>query len=154
MVEASAITEEIRAMLDIEVGPRTYKIEKWMLKKFADVIDDPNPLWQDEVYARKTNYRGIIASPTFVANFCKLDEQEEWFSSVKCPLTRILAGGCEIENFQPVMPGDLISVTGKLVDLQERKGKSGNLLFFTFERTYKNPKEEVVTKLRWTLIRH
>lgn len=150
----SAITKEIRGVLGVEVGPHIYKIEEWMIQRFADVVGDLNPLWRDKTSAEKTGYRNVIASPTFVANFCRLIEQDDWVLSVPCPLPRALAGGCEIENFKPVMPEDMISVTGKLVDVQEKKGKAGKLLLLIFERVYKNQRREIVTKTRRTIIRY
>ena len=36
------------------------------IKKFADGIGDPNPLWSDAEYARKTRYGNIVAPPSWV----------------------------------------------------------------------------------------
>lgn len=149
----STITEEIRSMIGTESGPQTYKIERSTIEKFADVIDDTNPLWRDKAYAKKRGFTDIIAPPTFLVNLYRL-KQDEWALSVKCPLSRVLAGGSEMESFQPVMPGDLITVTGKLIQAYERDGKAGKLLFLIFERNYKNQIGELVTKVRQAFIRH
>ena len=59
----------------------------------------------------------------------------------------MLDAGTSGEQYQPIKVGDVISVTGKIVDLQERKGKSmGNMLFTVSELTFRNQKNEVVVK--------
>ncbi len=141
MAETSVITEEMRNLLNVEFGPEVYEIEKGMLKKFVQAIDDPNPLWQK------------VAPPTFVAAL-RLDELTQKIWTVKCPLSRFLNGGNEIEYYQPIKVGDVISVTGKLVDLREREGRLGKMVFMTVELTYKNQQGEIVAKGRNTLIRY
>ena len=36
------------------------------IRKFADGIGDPNPLWRDEDYARATSYKSIVAPPSWL----------------------------------------------------------------------------------------
>lgn len=141
MAEASAITDEIRNLLNVEFGPEVYEIEKGMVKKFAEAIDDPNPLWQK------------VAPPTFPTAL-RLEELTQKVWTVKCPLPRFLNGGSELEYYKPIKVGDVISVTGKLSDVREREGKTGKMLFMTLELTYKNQNGEVVAKGRNTLIRY
>ena len=153
MAEVSVITEELRGLLGVEWGPQVYEIEKGMIRKLAEAIDDPNPLWQDEAHAKKTRYGSIIAPPTFVTSL-RLDELYGQVKMAKCPLTRLLNGGNEIEYYQPIKVGDTISVTGKLVDLRERTGKREKMLFMVLELTYKNQRDEVAAIGRNTLIKH
>ena len=153
MAEVSAITEELRGLLGVEWGPQVYEIEKGMIKKLAEAIDDPNPLWRDEAYAKKTRYGGIVAPPTFACSL-RLDELYRQVRAAKCPLTRSLNGGNEIEYFQPIKVGDTISVTGKLADLREQMGSRGKMLFIILEVTYKNPRAEVAAIGRTTIIRY
>jgi len=153
MAENSVITKEIQEMISIEIGPVTYQIEDWMIREFAEVIDDSNPLWTDSEYAQKKGFKNIVAPQTFLLNYLNLD-QDEWARLVRCPLPNVLAGGSESEYFLPVIVGEHITVTGKLVDAREREGKGGKLLFLIFERTYKNQQGELVTRARQTFIRY
>ncbi len=63
MAEKSLITDDMRKMVGREAKPFYIEIEKGMIRKLAESIEDPNPLWQDEGYAEKTRYKGIIAPP-------------------------------------------------------------------------------------------
>jgi hypothetical protein len=65
---------------------------------------------------------------------------------MKCPLRRVLDAEDESEFFQHIRPGDLISVTEKLVKLDERQGKDGRLLLTAFGKTLQNQKGEVAVK--------
>jgi len=141
LAEASAITDEIKALLNVEFGPKVYEVEKGMVRKFVEAIDDPNPLWQK------------VAPPTFAAAL-QLEEFIEKIFTVKCPLTRYLNAGSELECYQPIKIGDTISVTGKLTDVREREGKTGKMLFMIAELTYRNQKGEVVVKGRTHFIRY
>jgi len=40
-----------------------YDVTDKDIRRFAQAIDDPNPLYYDEEYAKKTIYKGIIAPP-------------------------------------------------------------------------------------------
>ena len=46
MSEEPVISEELESLLNVEFGPEVYEIEKGMVGKYADAIDDPNPRWQ------------------------------------------------------------------------------------------------------------
>lgn len=141
MSEEPVITDELKNLLNVEFGPEVYEIEKGMVKKFAEAIDDPNPLWQK------------IAPPTFPTALI-LEELYQKVMMAKCPLSRRLNGGSELEYYQTIKIGDVISVTGKLSGLRERTGKIGKMLFLVVELTYQNQRGEVVVKGRNTHIKY
>jgi len=43
----------------------TYAVTAKDIKRFAQAIDDPNPLYHDEEYAKSSKFKGIIAPPLF-----------------------------------------------------------------------------------------
>ncbi len=150
MTETSAITEEIRQLLGKEFGPEVYEVDKSMIRKFAEAIEDPNPLYHDEAYARKAGYGTLLAPPTFVTAL-RMEDFSKQVMEAPCPLPRVLNGGNEIEYFQPIRAGDVISVTGKLANAREAAG--GKMLLLFMEFTYKNQKDELAAKSVLTIIR-
>lgn len=150
MPENSLISEVMRSNIGVESEPIVYEVEKGAIKKFAEAIGDPNPLWQDEEYARKSVYGGIIAPPTFAISL----RHDPFLDRVKqmAAFKRILNGGNDIEYFQPLRPGDIISVTGKVVDIRERAGKAGNMAFMTVELSYRKQDGELAARIRNTII--
>ena len=141
MSEEPIISDELGKLLNVEFGPEVYEIEKGMVRKFAEAIDDPNPLWQE------------MAPPTFPAALIP-SELLHRLLEARCPLTRYLNGANELEYYQPINIGDVISVTAKLDKLRKMEGKEGKTLFMIMVISYKNQRGEVVAKGKNTYIRY
>lgn len=152
MGESSAITEELAGLLGVEQEPLSWEVEKSHIKRFAQVTGHFNKLWQDEEYARKEGYGGILAPPTLPMTWGAVEFVEK-LKAARCPLTRLVNAGVEFEYYRPVVVGDTITTIAKLIDLYEKRGKSGLLLFMTLEVTYKNQRGELVAKRRQTFIK-
>jgi len=150
MVEGSSGIEGLRSKVGVEWEPRVYEIEKGMIRRFARAVDDPNPLWQDEEYARASHYGGIIAPPTFILaiGFEQFVEDVMALAS----FGTALMGGTELECYQPVRVGDVITAMFKISNVRERQGKMGKMAFMTFDSTYKNQRQELVAKCRQMVI--
>jgi len=150
VAEDSVITEEMRSMIDVESDETVYEIEKEPIRRWADAIGDPNPLYRNEEYAKKKRYRSIIGPPAFVDQYSfpvKLGQRQ---ARIISPFTRKLNGGDEYEFFIPVQAGDTVTSTTKLVELLEREGRLGKMLIQIYETTYKNQNGEAVVKSRNT----
>ena len=155
MAQSSILSEEMKNMLGVEIGPQVHEIEKGMIRKYAAAIEAPNPLWRDEEYARKTPYGALIAPPTFLMDTCHLCQQEDWVIAIGGPDVKLLNGGMEQENYKVVKAGDTIYVTGKLVELNERDSqKLGKMLIMVLERTFKNQQGEIVARGRFNFIKY
>lgn len=141
MSEEPVISDELESLLNVEFGPEAYEIERGMVRKFAEAIDDPNPLWQK------------VAPPTFLAALVPTGLLHKMVTA-KSPLTRFLNGGNELEYYQAVRVGDVISVTSRLAKLRTLAGKEGRSLFMIMEITYKNQRGETVAAGRNTYIRY
>ena len=48
------------------------------------------------------------------------------------PLKRIMAGGVQIEQHQPIKPGQRLTGTRTLTNISEKSGKQGPLIFLTY----------------------
>ncbi len=145
MVADGLSIEELKSKIGIEWPSMVYEIEKGMLRRFAQAVGDPNPLWQDEEYAAKSSFGSIVAPPTFVLTL--------GFDQIIHPLTQspsqaVLHGSTELDYYQPVSPGDVITVTTRIAGVRQREGKTGKTTFITFDITYKNQRQEVVAKCR------
>ena len=148
MAQESVITQEMRDAIGVESEPITHEIEKGAIIKFAEAIEDPNPLFNDEQPARTTCYGGLIPPPTFLRSIREGPAKAQ----VRSPYPAVLDGGSEWKHFEPVRPGDRITVTTKVADILERQGRLGNMLFITRETKYVNQFGQVVALQRDTLI--
>lgn len=141
MSDEPVISEELQSMLNVDFGPEVYEIERGMVKKFAEAVEDPNPAWQQ------------AAPPTFSAALVPTGLLHKLFNA-RTPLTRLLNGASELEYLQPIKVGDVISVTGRLTRLRQVEGKEGPTLFMFTEVNYTNQKGELAVKGKNTYIKY
>jgi hypothetical protein len=135
------ISEELQSLVNVPQGPDVYEVEKGMVKKFVEAIEDNNVRWQEE------------APPTFPAALVPTTLLHRLFNA-ETPLKRILNGASELEYLKPIKIGDTISVTGTLTRLRQVEGKEGTSLFMITEVTYTNQRGEVVVKGKNTYVKY
>ena len=139
--------EELRGEVGVEWELVMYEIEKGTLRRFVQAIDDQNPLWQDEEYASESQYGGIIAPPNFILTIGF--EQTQQKMTTLMPGAGRLHGSTEVEYYQPVRPGDTITTSGKITQVQERESnKLGKMVLVTFDMSYENQRQELIAKCR------
>lgn len=142
----TSAAEALKKLVGVESPPVMYEVEKGHIKRFAQAIGDSSPLWTDEAQARKGHNGGIIAPPTFLRAF----EPAPFPENVKSPYSRVLDGGSEWEYFEPVRPGDRITVVQRFIDVAERAGRMGPMLFMVREMRYTNQFGQLVATQRAT----
>lgn len=123
----------------VESAPVKNEVEKGAIRKFADAIGDPNPLYRDEEYAKTTRYGRIIAPPTFSRTF---DYGE--IPGLKFKREGLIHGEQQFEYFQPIFAGDVIYCSTKLADVHEKKGRLGRMTFLVYEQKGVNEAGEIV----------
>lgn len=138
----------MRAFIRVESAPVTYDVEKGAVARFARAIGDLNPLYLDEPVARNSPYGGLIAPPTFLRSLVP-GRFEKPFPE---PFSYVLDGGSEYRFFAPVRVGDRITVTRRIVEMSEKQGRLGTMLFRVTEIKYANQLGEVAAIQRSTLI--
>ena len=141
--------EALRAKIGVEWEPGIYEIERGMIWRFVQAIGDPNPLWQDEEYAKQSRYGDVIAPPTFILAV-GLEQIQQGLAPVLSGTT--LHGSTELEFYQPVRLGDVVTATTKITNVRERQGKMGKTVFITFDITYRNQRQQPVAKCRQMIV--
>ncbi|MGE0680608.1 MAG: MaoC family dehydratase N-terminal domain-containing protein [Candidatus Binatia bacterium] len=155
MAQESLITEEIRSWIGHETPPWTIEATKLDIRRFAVATDDVNPLYLDEEYAKNSGHGGIIAPPLFymapLTNPVPESElrpdglpYEGKFPIPPTPLLRLMDGGTEIEFFAPIRAGDTLTGRCKILDIYQKEGRTGPLIFVERESRYTNQKGELV----------
>lgn len=152
MTQGSVITEEMRKAIGVESEPTIVQIEKEPIRRFAEAIGDPNPVFHDEEYAKKLGYRSVIAPPGFHPeySFPLKRASRPQGPRFRSPFTRALNGGNEYEFFQPIQAGDVLVMTNRVSDIYERPGRMGTMLFIISENIFRNQKGETVLIMRHT----
>jgi acyl dehydratase len=149
--------DDLKKLVGVEGKPLTIKIEKGMVKNFAEAIGDTNPIWQDEEYAQKSKYGGAIVPPglfcalmMFVLPVSEAKKVPSILAEMPLESERVLDAGTEWEFILPVRIGEVITSTTKLVNVRGREGKMGKMLFLVAETIFKNQSGEAVAKSRAT----
>ena len=157
MTEGTGIPDELKAMVGTMTEPIIIEVERGAIRRYADAVDDQNPLFRDVEYAKNSRYGEIICPPGFFGWPIKGGGLEKMMGVImpamfKAGLFRVLDGGVDQEFFLPIHAGDVLTCYGKIADIREREGRSGKMLFVTLEDTYLNQNGDVVAKARSTLI--
>jgi len=138
-------------MLDLvgkEDPPEYFDVEIGHLKPFAQAIEDPNPLWSDAAYATKTRYGSLTPPPTFLIDAGIIKLADKLIAILESSGVGFINKGTEIDYFLPIKAGDTIKTTAKLMDIKEKAGNNGKLLFMTLEMNYFNQRGELVKRCR------
>ena len=148
MPKQSIITDRLRSAVGVLSDPVFYKVDKDAIAQFTHVIGDCNPIYTDESHASSSRHGRIIAPPTF------LRSMEPPLPGEAYPISypEVFDGGSQWEYFESVGDGDTISVSTQILDLKERKGSLGPMLFIIRETTYINQMNKNVASQRSTYI--
>jgi hypothetical protein len=134
----ASVIVRLRERIGVDGPAVTTKVEAGHVRRFVEAIGDPNPRWTTQT------------PPTFLVALAPvslhLAEAEEYGKGW-------LNGGNSFEYMMPVSVGDEITARGRVADVYEKEGSSGNLLFIIFETDYTNQRGDLVARLRGTMIR-
>ncbi len=148
---ASFLTDEMcQQAIGQKSAPATIDVEKGAIIKFAQAIEDDNPVYNDEKTAREGRYGGLIAPPTFLRSV-GVDRPAYPFDM---PFNRLLDGGSEWDYFHPVRAGDRITAVAEIADINERTGRMGLMIITSVVVTYRNQFDQVAATQTSTSIRY
>ena len=149
-----AIPEKIAQLVGkTVVESQIYEVERGAIRRFADAIDDSNPLYRDVEYARNSKY-GTIIAPTGFCGWPIKGGLMEMMGSVMGPIMSagypvMVDAGVEFEPFIPIRAGDILSCYIKVANITEKTTKSGkSMLMLTSEMNFINQNGDKVLIVR------
>ncbi|MFC1966389.1 MaoC family dehydratase N-terminal domain-containing protein [Chloroflexota bacterium] len=157
------LPEEVTRLIGKRGSVMILEVEKGAIKKFADAVDDQNPLYWDEEHARNSRHGAIIAPPGFFGWPTRWPKgstfplhtgitAEARDAASEAGYSRGLDGGMEYEFFTPVRAGDTLAASSMIKDIVEREGKTGKMVFLFTETTYTNQNGDLVARATHTSI--
>ncbi len=155
------ITEEIRSMLNVErdimISPPIAEndIRKWAIAVYWPETP-PRHYWA-AAYAKTTRWGGIIAPEEFNPFAWPIERREATRiggPQGKGPGERGMNGGSEARYHNPMRPGDVIRSSTQLVEIYEKTGRLGVMMFVVNETTWTNQDGDVIKVDRKTSIRY
>lgn len=150
----SVVTDEMRKQLNVESEPWTVEVDKTAIRMFARSVQYDDPIFFDEDAAKAKGYRSIPVPPHYLGTpIFDPNAAPRGARTLNIPYKRNLNGGTDIEYFDQIVAGDVLSATSKLTDLEETSGRLGPMLIVRTETIYRRD-GEVVAIQRGTGIRY
>jgi acyl dehydratase len=115
------------------------------IRKFCEGIGDTNPLFCNAEYGKNSNFRGLVAPPSFLYSVY-------WPAQGRgMPGIHAWHSGDDWEFYQPILENDELTYTNTLVDVKEKKSKMAGITLIQYhEIVYFNQRAEIVAKsLDW-----
>jgi acyl dehydratase len=126
-----------------------YEIGREKMKEYASAINDSNPQYHDREFGKKSRYGDNIAPPLFASVYNLMGCANMFFDpELALNFAMLVHGEQEFEWLKPIKPGDIITTTGKIVDIAEK----GNNDVIKYEARSKNQEGELVTIGRATFV--
>lgn len=132
-----------------EYPDTVYEIGREKMKEYATAIGDNNPMYFDREVGKESPYGDNIAPPNFAAVYNLMGCAQMFFDAeLALNFAMLVHGEQDFEFIKPVQPCDVITTTGKIVDISQK----GSNDVITFEARSKNQDGELVTIGRATFV--
>lgn len=149
----SLITDEVRALIGTETEPERnrFPISEEMAFDVADAIEDGNPLYRDADHAARSRFAGIVCPP--LATWKDIGPPIGYFGAgqeshfqVPLPFNSYgLNGGSDWQFLRPAYVGSWITRWFKILDIFEKQGRSGLLVFVVRQETQTNHLGQIIS---------
>ena len=128
----------------------TYEVGREHIRRFAEAIGDPSPVYRDPEAARALGHPDVIAPPTFltVLNFRFAMEGPVADPELGLDYSRVVHGEQSFELHRPVRAGDVLTSVQSVADIRDA---GSNELISTMTEVTAADGEKVAT-LRGTIV--
>lgn len=118
------------------------------IKRFADGIGDPNPLYRDKEYAVKTRYGSLIAPPSWLYSV-----YPTWVLQ-GLPGVHAFHSGNDWEIYKPIYDGDVITPEATFTGFNEKESKFAGKMVMEYQSAkFYNQDGDLVAKAKTWLVR-
>ncbi|GGH82381.1 acyl dehydratase [Pullulanibacillus pueri] len=119
-------------MVKRTIGKRSERVcnvvERGAVKRFAEAIGDPHPLYIEKDYGKHSRYKKNIAPPTFprVFDYGKIE-------GLDLPKAGLIHGEQQFTYTRPLMVGESLYCYCEVESYEEKQARSGILGFLTIK---------------------
>ena len=143
----SVITEEMRSFIGAESRPITYRVSYREIARFNAAIRGVLPPVESDPGLEDSEYE-IEANPLILRSFITAPFDPPFPE----PFHDVLDGGSRFNFIRPVVAGDEITVVRKTLEIFEKGGRFGPMLFKITEVSYSDASDELVATQESTSI--
>lgn len=146
------IQQDLNAMIGPMGEPDSVPVDLITVVRLALAVEDFDPIHYDAKIAKARGYRGIVAPWPILAflryNCKELEDHREYTFG-----RATVHGEDSYEFAEPIIVGDLITVSTAITDAKLKQGRSGLLGLITSERRYTNQLGQFCAVMRTISIR-
>jgi hypothetical protein len=170
------LTETLKKYIGMQSETETAcdLVERGAVRRYAQAIMDEDPIFS-VACPYNARFGGPVAPPLFSTHmfrraFGAPDPMQEHardpdFDGIGAtsaqglpelePIKQLslLNGGSEIEFFRYARHGEMVKLRSRYADIVEKETSKGAMIFVTIETEYRNGEDELLMKVRRTLIR-
>jgi acyl dehydratase len=110
-------------------APVVHDVEAGHIRRFAEAIGDPDPIYRDDAAARAAGHPAIPAPPTFPTALRPEDPR----AGLDIDFRKVLHGEQSFWYERPLYAGDRVQVIARIADIYKKAGKSGAMDFVVVE---------------------
>jgi hypothetical protein len=146
--------------VESEPEPAPLVVNKYIIRHWCEALEDGNPLYLDEAFARTQGLTGIVAPPGAIMTALTMPFRWPWPPDGREPTPHIhyrvkdalglpvgIITDIDIEYGERPQLGDRINISQRLVSVSPwKKTKVGEGHFWTMERTYRNQFGQVLAR--------
>ena len=150
------ITEDVRALIGSDTPPERnrFPISEEMVYDLADATEDPNPLYIDRAAADASRFGALLCPP--LATWKDIAPPIGYFGAgqeshfeVPLPFNSYgLNGGSDWQFLRPPYVGQWITRQFRILDIYQKQGRSGPLVFVERQETQTNQDGDVILQAR------
>jgi acyl dehydratase len=156
-------------ILDLAVEPEpipcAVECSEHLIRHWCETVEDGNPLYLNEEYARSRGFRGLVAQPGMIVSTLTVPYRWPWppeghrpdrnihfelKALLGLPVGILVDWEVEFEDF--IQVGDRLSTSSRLLSISDwRKTKLGEGHFWTQETNFRNQVGKLVARSRTNL---
>lgn len=157
------ITDEARAWAERPFPSYAVTVSRTDIQRYSRAIGETDPVYFDVASARASGHPDLLAPPYFpytvrvqAAHLVDADQLQPDGSATAdvppLPTTKAMAGETVIEFGDPIHAGDTLTLEKRIIDLFEKEGRTGTLVFVKTEFVFTNDTGNQVFREEFTRI--
>lgn len=153
--------EDMQGYIGTSAPPHVMRLEFEVVRRYVEAVQDLNPLWMDEEFAKNTRYGGTIVPPHIFSTLMSITHCSHESGAIPVPVPNVplprdnvLEGEETWEYFAPTRIGDIITSTCTLTDVKVREGRLGEMFILVCTGESVNQRGELVCRSVNTIVNY
>jgi 3-methylfumaryl-CoA hydratase len=154
MHKNNLLTDEHKALIGIELEPMYADVSRKDIVKYSVATEQRQEKFLLGDEAPLMFIFNLFVKPKVLSDLSPDGLEKNGANTLDLPLKRVMAGGTKVKFFRSIFPGDRLVGISKIVDLFEKVGKKGPLIFTVKELAVNNQdKLPVFTEIQTSIVR-